>query len=87
MMDLIISISVLVIFIILLVATLTYSSSKIIHEKSFWWDTWNGLNYSKALYKQSKIFSFIKWIEYINHYKDPRSHPEYNSFLEEIKDL
>ena len=54
----------------------------------FWWDTWNGLQFSRVTLYRYINFP-IKWY-YLKHepyYKNPKEHPNYKKFLITIKDL
>ena len=52
----------------------------------FWWDTYNGLNFSStSLYRVTifGIFVFYYVTHYIN-YKHPKTHPNYVDFKESV---
>lgn len=61
--------------------------SEEVYKKSFWWDTWNGINYSTSILYKYKRLPFY-FIEHKVKYKHPKEHPEYVDFLlaaEQIK--
>lgn len=69
---------------IMLINFLT-AKEKII-EKTFWWDTWNGLQYSESTLYKLKLFPHY----YIKHnikYKNPQEHPDYKKFLKQVKQI
>ena len=68
-------------FIIVLFSRL-FQTEKI-YEESFWWDTWDGLNFIKAYLMKFKYLPFYYIKHYVNtncnHYPD--EHPKYKEFL------
>jgi len=61
-------------------------SSKEIYSESFGWDTKDGIQYSRAILNKFKVLPFY-FISYKIRYKHPKLHPDYDSFINTVKDI